>query len=80
MQVGRNQLPRTRVYALAVYLSQVDSCWYLQHPVPKEFREALAIVFDANVDLGVVDVVEDIEGDELEVAADEPPEEKKSSV
>jgi len=36
-------------YALARFLVEVDSAWYLAHPVPKEFREALAITFTAGI-------------------------------
>jgi hypothetical protein len=36
-------------YALARYFVEKNSGWYLQHPVPKDFREALAILFTANV-------------------------------
>lgn len=38
-------------YALALYLLEAGSAWYLQHPVPKELREALAINFTAGIPL-----------------------------
>lgn len=36
-------------YALARYLVASDSAWYIHFPVPKEFRESLAIEFTAGV-------------------------------
>lgn len=36
-------------YALARYLLETNSAWYLQHPVPKELSQALAIIFTADV-------------------------------
>ena len=36
-------------YALARYLIAIDSAWYLVHPVPTDFRTALAITFTAGI-------------------------------
>lgn len=32
-------------FAIARYLNSVHSCWFVQHPVPKEFGKTLAIRF-----------------------------------
>lgn len=40
-------------FALAKYFNAVKSHWYLAHPVPKEFRKALAITFAAGVEESV---------------------------
>lgn len=42
-------------YALAKFLYEVDSAWYLRAPVPAEFRESLAVTFTA----GIQEVPED---------------------
>lgn len=36
-------------YALARFLVESDSAWYLSYPVPKEFKQALAITFTAGI-------------------------------
>ena len=36
-------------YALAQYLLRTESAWYVQQPVPKEFREALVIKFTGGI-------------------------------
>lgn len=47
-------------YALSRYLLAVGSAWYVQHPVPKDLQQALAIVFGA----GITDV--DMAGDDAD--------------
>src|SRR5262249_37337241 len=55
-------------YALAKYLLETDSAWFVAHPVPKEFRESLAITFTAGIPL---------QGDEVSPA---PPAEVEEAV
>lgn len=40
-------------YALARYLHDTDAAWYVQYPVPRKFREALAINFGLPAQDGV---------------------------
>ncbi|WP_156373029.1 hypothetical protein [Deinococcus sp. Leaf326] len=56
-------------YALAKYLEETGSAWYIQHPVPKELKSALAIVFSGNVEIEG-ESTEDLVQEALEENAD----------
>jgi len=72
-------------YALATYLIEVESEWYVQHPVPKDLKEALSIEFepviaDADEDDPLEEAAEEtaralqgaLEGEDLDDDDDEP--------
>lgn len=69
-------------YALARYLLAIDSTWYIQFPVPKDFTESLAITFTGGIppqpEEMVSNVSRDVEEAVEEVTAIESPDEREA--
>jgi hypothetical protein len=62
-------------YALARYLREIGSAWYVEYPTPAELREALAIKFTAGVpiDMGLdeADAVPAVSGEDVKEEEEE---------
>lgn len=65
-------------YALAKYLLETDSAWYISHPVPKEFKAALVITFTGGIPVQQ-DEEQNIDSEEENLDAENPKDQRDSS-